>query len=258
MTDKVNRPQPEVVRLRAFIFYVAMAGLFLLAACSSDDADVIPTASPTAIVSHRPTAPPTLKPADSPAVTDDPMQVSLLQLVDKEHALPDGYAPGDLQPIPQAYVAPGYSASLRSVVLAALVEMLDGAEAEGHDIQVVSGYRSYEEQVTTYQHWLDTLGEEEANRVTAKPGHSEHQLGTTVDLGSADFGWDLTEAFGATPSGRWLAQNSARYGFVLSYPEGEESISGYAYEPWHYRYIGVDAAQALLASGLTLNQFLTD
>ena len=180
----------------------------------------------------------------------------LLQLVDKQHALPSGYAPPDLQTVPAGYVAPGYSATLRSAALAALVAMLDGADVAGYDIRVVSGYRSYQEQVTTYQYWVDTLGEEEANRVSARPGHSEHQLGTTVDLGSADFGWDLTEGFGATPSGQWLQQNAADYGFALSYPDGKEAITGYAYEPWHFRYIGVDAAQDLVASGLTLNQFL--
>lgn len=189
--------------------------------------------------------------------TSTPMpEVGLLYLVDKEHALLEGYTPTDLQPVPGAYIAPDYSGVLRSEALSALLEMLDAAALDGHDIRVVSGYRSYQEQVTTYQYWVDRLGETEANRLSAKPGHSEHQLGTTVDVGSTAYGWDLAEAFGATPAGQWLESNSVTYGFVLSYPEGKESTTGYAYEPWHFRYIGVEAAQQWQASGLTLNQFL--
>jgi D-alanyl-D-alanine carboxypeptidase len=81
-------------------------------------------------------------------------------------------------------------------------------------------------------------------------------LGTTADLGSADFGWDLTAGFGATAAGQWLAANAVTYGFVMSYPDGKEAITGYEYEPWHFRYIGAEQAQAWQASGLTLNQFL--
>lgn len=183
-------------------------------------------------------------------------EVSLLQLVDKQHALPDGYVPPNLAPVTGDYLAPGYGATMRSDALAALVEMLNAAYANGYDVRVVSAYRSYQDQVTTYQYWVSQLGEEEASRVSAKPGYSEHQLGTTADLGTAEFGWDLTTGFGATPAGRWLLAHSAEYGFALSYPEGKEDVTGYSYEPWHYRYIGVDKAQEWKASGLTLNQFL--
>jgi D-alanyl-D-alanine carboxypeptidase len=196
-------------------------------------------------------------PTDTPAPSDEPGgAVNLTTLVDKQHALPSGYAPPDLVAVTGDYIAPGYSASLRSDALAALVEMLDAAYVAGYDIRVVSGYRSYDQQVVTYNYWVEQLGEEEANRVSAKPGYSEHQLGSTADLGTADLGWDLTEGFGSTAAGQWLAANSVQYGFALSYPEGKEDITGYAYEPWHFRYIGAGEAQAFQSSGLTLNQFL--
>jgi D-alanyl-D-alanine carboxypeptidase len=196
-------------------------------------------------------------PTPGPSTTGSPpADVTLLQLVDKKHALPDGYAPTDLAPVTGLYIAPGFGASLRPEALSALETMLDAAAVAGYDIRVVSGHRSYQDQVATYQYWVDRLGEEEASRVSAKPGYSEHQLGTTADLGTADFGWDLTEGFGQTPAGKWLQANSATYGFALSYPDGKEDITGYAYEPWHYRYIGVNAARDWKASGLTLNQFL--
>ena len=193
----------------------------------------------------------------APASTESPVaDVNLLTLVDKQHPLGPGYAPPDVVPVTGNYVAPGYSASLRSDVLPALEQMLDAASAAGYGVRVVSGYRSYDDQVTTYNYWVQQLGEDEANRVSAKPGYSEHQLGSTADLGTADFGWDLTTGFGATPAGQWLAANSVTYGFVMSYPDGKEDITGYAYEPWHFRYIGLDEAQRWQASGETLNQFL--
>ena len=178
----------------------------------------------------------------TPAPTAPPSgEVGLLTPVDKQHALPDGYAPSGVVSITGGYLAPGYGATIRGDVLPALQSMIDAAYAVGYDIRVVSGYRSYNDQVATFQYWVDTLGYDEAIRVSAMPGHSEHQLGTTVDLGSNEVGWSLTEGFGSTPSGQWLAAHSHEYGFALSYPADSEAITGYAYEPWHFRYIG-DAA----------------
>jgi zinc D-Ala-D-Ala carboxypeptidase len=189
----------------------------------------------------------------SAAATASP--VSFLQLIDKQHPLPADYAPADLVAVPGPYAAPGYSSTMNADALAALEHMLDGATAAGYDIRVVSGYRSYADQQYTYDYWVGQLGQAAADRVSAKPGYSEHQLGTTADLGSAP-NWDLTDTFGYTPEGQWLAAHCTEYGFVLSYPQGKEATTGYAYEPWHFRYLGTDAAAAYGASGLTLNQYL--
>lgn len=196
-------------------------------------------------------------PTETPAASDPPASdVTTLQLVDKQHALPSDYVPPDLAPVPAAYVAPGYGATLNETALAALQQMLDSAHALGYDVRVVSGYRSYADQQYTFDYWVRQLGEVEVERVSARPGKSEHQLGTTADLGSAAFGWDLREEFGSTPEGQWLEAHSPEYGFALSYPNGKEDITGYAYEPWHFRYIGDEAAAAYAASALTLNQYL--
>jgi D-alanyl-D-alanine carboxypeptidase len=201
--------------------------------------------------------PATDAPTETPSATDPPAgEVTTLQLVDKQHPLPADYVPPDLTPVPAAYVAPGYSATMNATALQAMQRMLDAAEAQGYDVRVVSGYRSYSDQEYTYNYWVQQLGEAEADRVSAKPGKSEHQFGTTADVGSAAFGWDLREDFGSTPEGQWLAAHSPEFGFALSYPQGKEDITGYAYEPWHFRYIGTDAAAAFTASGLTLNQYL--
>jgi D-alanyl-D-alanine carboxypeptidase len=164
--------------------------------------------------------------------------------------------PPDLAPLAAAYLALGFGGSLRADAKAAAERMLSDAYAQGHDIYVRSAYRSYAEQERTFAYWVSVLGEAEARRVSAEAGHSEHQLGTAADLTSADVGFDLTDAFGDTPSGRWLAENAHLYGFALSYPAGAEAVTGYAYEPWHYRYIGWDHAAAWRASGVTLGEYL--
>jgi D-alanyl-D-alanine carboxypeptidase len=211
-----------------------------------------------------PSPPPTAAPLpETPAVTHEPEPpappptgVSLLIPVDKQRALPAGYVPPDLAALGAAYLAPGFGGSLRSEAKDALERMLSDAFGQGHDIYVRSAYRSYAEQERTFAYWVSVLGEAEARRVSAEPGHSEHQLGTTADLTTAEVGYDLTEAFGETAAGRWLTANAHLYGFALSYPAGGEPVTGYAYEPWHYRYVGPEHAAAWKASGLTLVEYL--
>ncbi|MEX0683172.1 MAG: M15 family metallopeptidase [Dehalococcoidia bacterium] len=243
---------------------VAVVGTF--SACGDDD-DVIATFSPGATRTATPSSPgatdqptpvpgDTTIPSDIPDQTEPPSQVTLLSVVDKLHSLSPDYTPPELAPIPGDYLAPGFSGSLRQEALAALLQMLDTAFAAGHDIRARSAYRSYTEQEATFQYWVDTLGYDEAMRVSAMPGHSEHQLGTAVDLTSAEVGWELVESFGNAASGQWLADHSIEYGFVLSYPAGSEPVTGYAYEPWHFRYIGPASAADYAASNLYLNEYL--
>ncbi|KKL92429.1 hypothetical protein LCGC14_1884790, partial [marine sediment metagenome] len=221
--------------------------------------------SPTPAFVPSPSTPPSdtsPPPTPTPAPTqvespDNEDSLGLLTIVDKEHGLPPAYAPPNLVEIPPEWIAPGFpSELLRKEASEALVVMLRAARAEGHELRLRSAYRSYEEQATTFQYWIDQLGEEEARRVSAPPGHSEHQLGTTVDLTSASVGWQLEQAFGQTPEGQWLAAHAHEYGFPLSYPQGAEAITGYTYEPWHFRYIGRDQAANWAQSGLTLIEFL--
>ena len=100
-------------------------------------------------------------------------------------------------------------------------------------------------------------GPEAALKTSARPGHSEHQLGTALDFRSADGppAWELPD-WQKTSEGAWLAENGPRFGFVMSYPAGQEAVTCYSYEPWHYRYVGRDAAAELVESGLTLREWL--
>ncbi len=126
------------------------------------------------------------------------------------------------------------NAALRSDAARALDSMLKALREETGitDITVVSGYRSYETQVTTYSYWVRTLGEQRANKISARPGHSEHQLGTTVDFSTVALGYDLSESFGDTQVGKWLANNAARFGFK------QFNDPNFSAEPWQFRWYG--------------------
>ncbi len=247
----------------------ALVALTLLIACTGAGTEeespapfapspTIPSSDTPDPTSQTPASTPTPVPLPSQMETpDDEDSPGLLTIVDKENGLPPAYVPPNLVEISSEWMAPGFASQpLRKEAAKALVVMLRAARAEGHELRVRSAYRSYEEQATTFQYWIDQLGEEEARRVSAPPGHSEHQLGTTVDLTSASVGWQLEQRFGQTPEGQWLAAHAHEYGFPLSYPQGAEEVTGYAYEPWHFRYIGQDQAVSWAQSGLTLVEFL--
>lgn len=174
--------------------------------------------------------------------------------LDKVHRLDEDCAPNALVSVPDEY---SYGAQeVVEGVLPDLLALLEAASEAGHLVAVVSSYRSYETQRNTFEYHVNEYGLDQALRVSARPGHSEHQLGTTVDFSSTAVGYELVEAFGITPEGLWLAQHAHEYGFILSYPEGKEVVTGYAYEPWHFRWVGRELAAEVRASGLTLGQFL--
>ena len=139
-----------------------------------------------------------------------------------------------------------------------LRKMAAAARDAGAAIAVQSAYRSYQGQVTTFAGWVAQSNEEQARKVSARPGHSEHQLGTALDLRSADDTtppWSLDD-FATTPAGAWLHDHAWEYGFVMSYPRGEADETCYAYEPWHYRYVGREVAAAIHDSGETPRRYL--
>lgn len=240
-------------RVLLVVFGVALVAL--VSACGGDDEPEVQVTTPTEAPATE-TATPTPTATETPEASAqyDP---DLHMLVDKERALPDGYAPDDLEFLPAEWHAPEFGGlQLRAVALDALEPMIAAAAEDGVDLRIRSAYRSYETQVETFQYWVDTLGEEQARRESAEPGHSEHQLGLTMDFAAPDNGWALVESFADTAPGQWLAEHAHEYGFALSYPRDGEAITGYIFEPWHYRYVGLEAAEAWHESGLTLIEFL--
>lgn len=132
----------------------------------------------------------------------------------------------------------------------ALLELQQGALAVGYNIPLLSGYRSYDYQKSLYEAYVARDGVEAADRYSAKPGTSEHQTGLAFDVG--ELSWD----YGQTAPGQWLVENCAQYGFILRYLDGKEHITGYMYEPWHIRYVGVEHATKIMNQGLTLEEYL--
>lgn len=161
-------------------------------------------------------------------------------LVDKQHPLPSDYVPRNLVNLDRFRSSLSLNKEqmeLRAEVVPWLTAMSRAAAIEGIALPVSSAYRSYAYQDNLFAYWTRELGEEEAARVSARPGNSQHQLGTTVDFGSITLEFAQTEAF------RWLTEHAWRFGFSLSYPEGYEEETGYSYEPWHYRYLTPEVAR---------------
>ena len=176
----------------------------------------------------------------------------LLAPVDKNHRLPEDCVPSNLVTLPASISADG-TQQLTGDAASAMEEMFAAAKTAGFTLYVNSSYRSYADQVSTYNYWVQTDGQEYADRTSARPGFSEHQMGTAADIGTEGH---VLEDFIGTPAAAWVAANSWKYGFIVSYPDGKEAITGYAPEPWHVRWIGKDVAQQVHASGLTLHEFL--
>lgn len=153
-------------------------------------------------------------------------------IANKTFTLPASYDPGIIQEAADA-----------------LAQMQSAAAADGISLFVISGYRSYSYQQSVYANWVSIDGKAEADRYSARPGYSEHQSGYAFDLNSCE------SSFAGTPEAKWIEAHCAEFGFILRYPQGKESVTGYIWEPWHVRYIGKDKAQAVTASGLTLEEY---
>lgn len=160
-----------------------------------------------------------------------------LILVDKEHKLQNTDVPADLVNLTDYEFNTRYKIMYFSkVALDDFILMNNAALKDNIDLFIASTYRSYEFQEQIFKNMKNFHGEEKAATIVAYPGSSQHQLGTAVDFGT------ITPSYAYTDAGKWLLENSWKYGFTISYPRGKETITTYMWEPWHYRYIGKDAA----------------
>ena len=175
-------------------------------------------------------------------------------LVDTILRVPRDYVPPDLTLASNAGI--GGSGYIRAVVIDDLKAMTMAAAAAGSPIAIQSAYRSYEMQETVFQGYVKKLGLKQARLISARPGHSEHQLGLAIDFKSAGGGSPFEGDWGLTAAGTWMRQHAWEYGFALSYPKGKKSLTCYVYESWHFRYLGRDLAKAIHDSGLTTREYL--
>ena len=161
-----------------------------------------------------------------------------MELVDRDHALPPTYAPRDLVAVTPGY-EPKRTYELRLEAADAWARMHAAARAAGVELRIVSAFRSFEYQRTVYDDAVRRMGADQNS--VAKPGHSEHQLGTAIDIAGADDDTVLKTEFGETAAGKWLAAHAPEFGFAISYTAANRPITGYIAEPWHYRYVGAAA-----------------
>lgn len=168
---------------------------------------------------------------------------SILFCANKKHPLPDNYQPADL-----VYVNVTQThgdTTLRKEAADSMVTMFQAAEADGVALVLGSGFRDQTYQTNLYNMYVSQSGQEYADSISSRPGYSEHQTGLAADIKAPDDGTFLDETFFNTPQGQWLYNNAYRFGWILRYPEGKEDITGYSYEPWHYRYVGIETATAM-------------
>ncbi len=184
---------------------------------------------------------------------------SLLVLVNKRpgNRLDSEWAPTDLVEVPSRLVIPRRTAKLRREAARNLRKLMRAARRQRLKLRVRSAYRSYKAQCAIYAKNVRRRGRAYTRRVSALPGRSQHQLGTSVDFTTRALDWKLSQRFADTREGKWLAKNAWRYGFVIAYPEGAKDITGYIFEPWHYRYVGRRAAREMKKHGLILEEYLT-
>lgn len=166
-------------------------------------------------------------------ISSTPKYINGILIVNKTYALPSNYAPG-----------------IDATASKALSQLQSSAAKLGYNIPLLSGFRSYETQRILYNNYVARDGVIIADTYSARPGHSEHQTGLAFDVGKID------NNYGNTKEGKWLRENCANYGFILRYLKGKENITGYMYEPWHIRYVGIDVAKEIMQKNITLEEYL--
>lgn len=185
----------------------------------------------------------TLTPPQEETITSDdngygkeitgPTYIKGILIVNKTYSLPNHFATGNDE---TAYTA--------------LQRLQAGANQDGYSMPLLSGFRSQQTQETLYNRYVARDGKDLADTYSARPGHSEHETGLAFDIGSID------NNYGETNAGRWLKEHAHEYGFIIRYPKGKEDITGYQYEPWHVRYLGVEHAKKIYEKNITLEEYL--
>lgn len=178
-------------------------------------------------------------------------------IVNKKYSLPIGYVPEDLRvPDVRLRLAPSEEQmQIRKVVEADLKAMFTAAKDENVDLVFGSGYRSEATQKQFYGQYVAQSGQAAADTFSARPSHSEHQTGLAFDLTTPDGSCHLQVCYETTTGGQWVKKHAHEYGFIVRYPSGKDAITGYQYEPWHLRYVGLALAAELASKNQTLEEF---
>lgn len=170
---------------------------------------------------------------------EQPLVIDGILVVNKEFGIPKNFASG-----------------LTEETLKAFEEMKNDAQKDGLTLNIRSGFRDNATQEMLFNNYVQRDGLEKANTYSAKPGHSEHETGLAIDISNGDYQTSIGDWFNDTEQSKWLYENAYKYGFILRYPEGKEDITGYKYESWHYRYVGVEHSKNFAMNNLTLEEYL--
>ena len=211
-----------------------------------------PTVTPQILTSEQAAG---LVSCEQRTVTDD-----LLILATQQFSLPESYVPANLTPLSDHFseeVTRGQTLYVQAVLIAPLQQMVEAMQAASLRPSILSAYRSYGEQETAWK-WWESQYPGRVAIMSARPGNSEHQLGTTVDFGSPELNHLFHVDFAETAVGVWLTDNAYKFGFALSYPAYSYAVTGFKYEPWHYRYVGAELAEQLHHSGQILTAWQFD
>ena len=179
----------------------------------------------------------------------------VLVLVNKLHAVSKNYKPTNMVYMDNSLTT-WQNLELKSDAYEAYLKLYKDAKAEGFNLKVCSAYRTYETQKSLYTSSVNSMGKETANIRSAYRGRSEHHTGYAIDVTSESMGWGLKQNFADYPDGAWINEHCAEYGFIIRYPKDKTDITGYDYEPWHLRYVGVDVAKEITEQGITLEEYL--
>ncbi len=251
---RAELPPKPVRRPRsvAYVLFVLFTAVMLIAAIWTllVSSGVVPTMNPIdwirgAEQTAEEPPPEDLLPAPKPLVVERDgvsfvtIEGEELILVNKEYSVPENYGNGIL---PEAQ--------------AAFDAMQSAAAGQGISLWIVSGFRSYENQRLLHERYIKELGAEYTKRMSAEAGHSEHQLGVAFDIGGTNSAMLLNQSFKDSNEFAWLAEHAHEYGFILRYPDGKETQTGYMFEPWHFRYVGYNLAHILYDSGLTIEEYV--
>lgn len=268
-TPSMTIQRPRLYR-RAMLGVIAVMVLSSCGAFTTDDdgggqvpAGGAPQTSEPASAPPPATEPSSPEPEPTPTEEPEPERASdpswdadsISVLVNKQNPLdPPDYEPEDLRELEVPMHYPDQR--LRAEPADALEELFEAATDEGHHLAVTTAYRDYDHQLALYDNWYWERGQEATDAMSARPGYSEHQTGLAVDiLTASDHPDELLESFGDTPEGIWVAENAHEFGYLVRYPEGAEEITGYQYEPWHLRYVGVETAAEVYDVDVTLEEY---
>jgi D-alanyl-D-alanine carboxypeptidase len=251
-----------------FIFKIATLGVLLLtpitlSGCQNKESEAAPSAlispspTPTATVITNNTTQSSPSPTKQTAAQAAADVKSVTVLVNKQFGLPPSFEPDDLVfvNIPFTFKDMVDKRKMRKEAGAAIEQMVAGAKKDNIFLAGVSAYRSYATQKSLFNNYVQVDGLEKAKTYSAEPGHSEHETGLAIDLAGSDGKCAAQDCFAATKEAKWIAEHAAEYGFIVRYPKGKEAITGYQYEPWHIRYVGVRLAKELTDKGLTLEEY---